>query len=160
VNEIPFKICIKLYFCLHKSRVKMYKMSVMFVCHYVCMHKYCSAGGESLVGSQQSPLPARNSRCFVWSKLSLLMFTRAWHWTLSWYRPLHFTPSYSSSWRYTLILSSHLCQDIPHGLFSLRFYDQCSICISHFTITCRKIANVKNILLIYFKDSIGVSTDT
>jgi hypothetical protein len=49
------------------------------------------------------------------------MFTRDLQWSLSWVTWIQSTPSHTISLRSILILSYHLCLDLPHGPFPSGF---------------------------------------
>jgi hypothetical protein len=48
-------------------------------------------------------------------------FTRARKLSLFWVVSIHFMPSYPTSWRFILMLSSHLCLGLPSGPFPSGF---------------------------------------
>jgi hypothetical protein len=71
---------------------------------------------------------------FCGTRRFITMFTRARHWSLSWARCIHSTPSHPVSLRHILILSSHVYQGLPSGFF--RFSNQELLCISHLSHAC------------------------
>jgi len=69
------------------------------------------------------------------------VLTKACHWSLSWGRCIHSTPSHPISLRSILILSSYLCPDLSSGHFPLGFlikilyeffiFPMCTTCPAH-----------------------------
>ena len=57
-------------------------------------------------------------------------FTSARHLSLSWASSIQSIPRHPTSWRSTVILSSHLCQGLPSGLFPSGFPTKPCICLS------------------------------
>jgi hypothetical protein len=58
--------------------------------------------------------------CFLYGTWRFItVFTKAYHWNLSWASWIHFTPSLPILLRSILMLSSHLCLGLPSGLFPL-----------------------------------------
>jgi hypothetical protein len=47
----------------------------------------------------------------------MIVFTRAFHWSLTWARWIHSIPPYSTSFKSHFLSYSHLCLDLPTGLF-------------------------------------------
>jgi hypothetical protein len=58
---------------------------------------------------------------FYGTRRFITMFTRAFHWSLSWARSTQLTPSHPISLRYILILFTHLHLGLPSGLFPSEF---------------------------------------
>ena len=56
----------------------------------------------------------------LWNSKFITAFTSACHLSLSWARSIHSMPP-TTSWRSILILSSHLCLDLPSGFFHSEF---------------------------------------
>jgi len=54
---------------------------------------------------------------FYGTRMSITAFTSARHLSLSWARSIRPMPPHPTSWRYILVLSSHLCLGHPSGLF-------------------------------------------
>ena len=61
---------------------------------------------------------------------SLPSSQKAHHMSLSWARSIQSIPPHPTSWRYILILYSHLHPCLPSGLFLLRFPHQNSLYVS------------------------------
>ena len=68
---------------------------------------------EQLTGSQLSG----NFLHFMEIRKFITAYKTARHLSLSWARSIHSKSPHPTSWRSTLILSSHLCLGIPSGLF-------------------------------------------
>jgi hypothetical protein len=63
-------------------------------------------------------LPEKLTRPQLVKKFSILYgFRSACHLSISWARWIQFMPPYPTSWRSNLMLSSHLCVDLPVGPF-------------------------------------------
>jgi hypothetical protein len=72
------------------------------------------------------------------------MFTRALHWSQSWYTSIQSIPSHLNSLRSILTLSTHLHLGLPSGLFPsdfptntlypFRCYPICATCPAHLTL--------------------------
>ena len=58
---------------------------------------------------------------FYGTRRFITAFTSVRHLSLSWASSIQSTPPYPTSWRSILILSSHLLQGLPSGLFPLGF---------------------------------------
>jgi hypothetical protein len=59
----------------------------------------------------------KNFPAFYGTRRIIIMFTRAFHWSLSWARSIQSIPSHPISLRSILILSTHLHLGLPSGLF-------------------------------------------
>jgi hypothetical protein len=63
----------------------------------------------------------KNFPVFYGTRRFITVFTRALHWPLSWTISVHSIPPHTISLWLILILSSHLCLDLPSGLFPSGF---------------------------------------
>ena len=75
---------------------------------------------QKLTGSQL----VKKFPAFYGTRRFITAFTRPRHLSQSWARSIQSMPPHPTSWRSTLILSSHLCLGHPSGLFPLIFSHQ------------------------------------
>jgi len=72
---------------------------------------------EKLTGSQL----VKKFPAFYGTRKFITVFTSACHMSLSWASLIQSIPPHTTSWRSSLILSSHLCLGLPSGLFPSGF---------------------------------------
>ena len=94
----------------------------------------CSTVLEKLTGLQLG----KKFPAFYGTRRFFTAFTSARHLSLSWASSIQSIPSYPTSWRSVLILSSHLHLGLPGGLFSSSFPTQtlCTSLLSSLHSTC------------------------
>ena len=75
---------------------------------------------------------------FYGTQKFITVFTSARHLSLSWARSIQSTPSHPTSWKYILVLSSHLRQGFSSGPFPSRFPNRalCTPLLSPLRATC------------------------
>jgi hypothetical protein len=85
--------------------------------HHVPWLTSWSTALEKLTDTQ----PVTKFLRFYRTQRSSATFTTSHHWSLSWARWIHYTPSHPIPWRSILILTSHLCLGLQSGLLPSGF---------------------------------------
>jgi hypothetical protein len=89
----------------------------------------------------------------LWNSRLITVFTRAWHWSLTWARRIPPILAHSISLKSNLILSSHQHPLLPSGLCSLGFLTKtlCVLLFYSLRVTCPTYLNLPDLitLIIY-----------
>jgi len=99
---------------------------------------YLLHGAEPLFEKLTGSHPVKKFPAFYGNGRFITAFTSARHLSLSWARSIQSTPPHLTSWKYILILSSHLRQGFPSGPFPSGFSNRtlCTPLLSPIRATC------------------------
>jgi hypothetical protein len=92
--------------------------NVSWIFHFHVYNTYCpTPRSRVLLEKQISSQLVKKFPAFYRTCRFITVFTSAHHLSLSWARSIQSMPPHPTSWRSTLKSSSHLCLDLPSGLF-------------------------------------------
>jgi hypothetical protein len=102
-------------FALHRKRLRTY-LALLWIAWFSYLH-----GVGPFLRSRHWLSYWRISKTFYRTRRFITVFTRAFHWYLTWARSIQSIPLYPTALRFILILSSHLRLFLHSGLFPSGF---------------------------------------